>query len=58
MFMVEFPEAELIRKHFTLRQMNFPPEVAMTKRSLLSMVCSFFWFNFLRRNRAPQFLMF
>ena len=32
---MEFPEAELIRKTFTLRQMNFPPEVAMTKRSLL-----------------------
>ena len=32
---MEFPEAELIRKTFTIRKMDFPPEVAMTKRSLL-----------------------
>ena len=30
-----FPEAELIRKTITIRQMDFPPEIAMTKRSLL-----------------------
>jgi len=37
--MVEFPEAELIRKTFTIRQMDFPPGVAMTKRSLLRWFC-------------------
>lgn len=31
----EFPEASYVRKTFTLRKMDFPPEVAMTKRSLL-----------------------
>ena len=31
----EFPESELIRKSITIRQMDFPPDVAMTKRSLL-----------------------
>ncbi|MCR4335637.1 MAG: hypothetical protein NUV57_03820 [archaeon] len=30
-----FPEAEYVRKSFTIRKMDFPPEVAMTKRSLL-----------------------
>ena len=31
----EHPEAEYVRKTFIIRQMDFPPEVAMTKRSLL-----------------------
>ncbi len=31
----EFPEAGLVRKTFTIRKMDFPPEVASTKRSLL-----------------------
>ncbi|MFH1391551.1 MAG: hypothetical protein ABIH20_04535 [Candidatus Diapherotrites archaeon] len=30
-----FPEAEYVRKSFTIRKMDFPPEVSMTKRSLL-----------------------
>lgn len=32
---MSFPESEYVRKSFTIRQMDFPPEVAMTKRSLL-----------------------
>ena len=32
---MEFPESELVRKSFILRKMDFPPEIAMTKRSLL-----------------------
>ena len=32
---VEHPEATLVRKTFTLRQMDLPPSVVMTKRSLL-----------------------
>jgi len=31
----EFPEAEHVRKTFTLRLMDFPPDVSLTKRSLL-----------------------
>ncbi|MFH1225127.1 MAG: winged-helix domain-containing protein [Candidatus Diapherotrites archaeon] len=31
----EFPEAALVRSAFTIREMDFPPEIAMTKRSLL-----------------------
>lgn len=31
----EFPEAELVRKTFTLRQMDLPPQVLDTKRSLV-----------------------
>lgn len=31
----EFPEAELVKRTFILRQMDLPPNVAMTKRSLL-----------------------
>ena len=31
----EFPEAEFIRRAFTLRQMDLPPHVFETKRSLL-----------------------
>jgi len=30
-----FPESEYVRKTFIVRQMDFPPEVSMTKRSLL-----------------------
>ncbi|HZX20144.1 MAG TPA: hypothetical protein VFF13_03970 [archaeon] len=33
--MARFPEADFVRKSFTIRKMDFPPEVAMTKRSLL-----------------------
>lgn len=33
--MVEHPEAHLVRKTFILRKMDLPPEVLMTKRSLL-----------------------
>jgi hypothetical protein len=29
------PEAELVRKEFIVRQMDFPPSVSMTKKSLL-----------------------
>jgi len=32
---VEHPEASLVRKTFVLRQMDLPPSVTMTKRSLL-----------------------
>ncbi len=32
---IEHPEAELVRKTFTIRQMDFPPQIALTKRSLL-----------------------
>jgi len=32
---LEHPEAEYVRKTFIIRQMDFPPEVSMTKRSLL-----------------------
>jgi len=32
---VEHPEASLVRKTFTLRKMDLPPSVIMTKRSLL-----------------------
>ncbi|MBI4210832.1 MAG: hypothetical protein HY544_04985 [Candidatus Diapherotrites archaeon] len=31
----EFPESGLVRKTFTIRQMDFPPEVSLTKRSLV-----------------------
>lgn len=31
----EHPEAEFVRKTFVIRQMDFPPEVSLTKRSLL-----------------------
>ncbi len=31
----EFPEAEFVRKTFIIRQMDFPPEVSLTKRSLV-----------------------
>lgn len=31
----EFPEAELVRKTFTIRQMDLPPQVLDTKRSLV-----------------------
>lgn len=34
-FVLEFPEATLIRKSLTVRQMDIPPEVQLTKRSLL-----------------------
>ncbi|MEM4327247.1 MAG: hypothetical protein QXZ13_03740 [Candidatus Diapherotrites archaeon] len=30
-----FPESELIRRSFTIRQLDFPPEVVLTKRSLV-----------------------
>ena len=33
--MSQFPEAELVRKTFTLRKMDLPPSVQLTKRSLL-----------------------
>lgn len=33
--LAKFPEADYIRKSFTIRKMDFPPEVSMTKRSLL-----------------------
>ncbi len=33
--MSKFPEADYVRKTFTIRKMDFPPEVALTKRSLL-----------------------
>ena len=32
---MEFPEAELVRKNFTLRQMDFPPNIQFTRKSLL-----------------------
>jgi len=35
----EFPEAEYVKRTFTIREMDFPPEVAMTKRSLLRWFC-------------------
>ncbi len=31
----ELPEAELVRRTFTVREMDFPPEIKLTKRSLL-----------------------
>jgi predicted transcriptional regulator len=31
----EFPEAELVRKTFTVRKMDFPPNVALTRRAML-----------------------
>lgn len=33
--MSSFPESEFVRQSFTIRKMDFPPEVALTKRSLL-----------------------
>lgn len=33
--MKELPEAELVRKTITLREMDLPPEVKLTKKSLL-----------------------
>lgn len=30
-----FPESELIRASFTIRQLDFPPEISLTKRSLV-----------------------
>lgn len=33
--MAEFPEAELVRKSFTVKRMDLPPSVLLTKRSLL-----------------------
>ncbi len=33
--MVEHPESQLVRKTFVLRKMDLPPEIFMTKRSLL-----------------------
>lgn len=30
-----FPESEYVRRTFTIRKMDFPPEVALTKRSLI-----------------------
>ena len=32
---MEHPEAEHVRRTFILRQMDFPPEISLTKRSLL-----------------------
>lgn len=32
---LEFPESELVKKTFTLRQMDFPPNVQFTRKSLL-----------------------
>ncbi len=32
---VELPEAELVRRTYTLRAMDLPPQVSLTKRSLL-----------------------
>ncbi len=34
-FFMEFPEAELIRKTFTLRQMDLPPNIQFTRKSLI-----------------------
>lgn len=31
----EFPESGLVRKTFIIRQMDFPPEVSLTRRSLV-----------------------
>ncbi|HIH21332.1 MAG TPA: hypothetical protein HA222_01560, partial [Candidatus Diapherotrites archaeon] len=31
----EFPEAELVRRVFVVREMDLPPQVLLTKRSLL-----------------------
>ena len=33
--MVQHPESELVRKTFTLKQMDLPPSVQLTKRSML-----------------------
>jgi predicted transcriptional regulator len=33
--LAEFPEAELVRRFFLVRQMDLPPNVKMTKRSML-----------------------
>lgn len=33
--MVEMPESGLVRRTFTIREMDLPPEVKLTKRSLL-----------------------
>jgi len=33
--MAEFPESELVRKTFTLKKMDLPPSVQLTKRSLI-----------------------
>ena len=35
MKMKELPEANLVRKTFTIREMDFPPDVKLTKKSLL-----------------------
>jgi hypothetical protein len=32
---LEFPETELVRRSFTIRKMDFPQEVLLTKRSLV-----------------------
>jgi len=34
-FFVRHPESELVRKTFTLRKMDLPPQVLLTKKSLL-----------------------
>ncbi len=33
--MAEFPESGLVRKTFTIRQMDLPPDVKLTRRSML-----------------------
>ncbi len=33
--MVEFPETRLVRRSFTIREMDLPPEVQLTRRSML-----------------------
>jgi len=33
--MAEFPESGLVRRSFTIRQMDLPPEVRLTRRSML-----------------------
>ncbi|MBI4052536.1 MAG: hypothetical protein HY394_00685 [Candidatus Diapherotrites archaeon] len=35
----EFPESALVRNSFTFRKMDLPPEVLLTKRSLLRWFC-------------------
>jgi DNA-binding transcriptional ArsR family regulator len=32
---MDFPESELVRSNFTIRAMDLPPQVKMTKRSML-----------------------
>ena len=45
-FCMEHPESSLIRKEWIVRQMDLPPEVKLTRRSLLRWFALFIYIDF------------